>query len=596
MSRRGTTPSLEASQRTHIDDLVQRNRTLEHTIKKLKEELNLEKSRSKNAINDIHAKWNKDKEEWRDGCDILQTLNRIEQLRLQVQLEKERSSVLHERDATRQERIQVLRRDAVLTTFKINEEELATKIEDLEQELVDANMQHEEDMRLLRIKNNELSARLQAQGAKLQTDEEEIDSRDAEISNLHKVLAEQQAAAQSNAAKLERATLQLDGERTKNAELQRTYDELRRTNQDLSRQLDKWQSLETKGGEEVEALRKQKVDLEIQFQALQNQSKKREEDHARQLEREKQKIEKLKANVDNWTAHSESLKKDIKTYEKTIAKLERELEKSRSELEAEHARVRSPQKRKQSPPPDPETSEDEVAYEIMQVAPSSPVASGSRNKSRTSRAASRTGRKPDDKEHSEAEEAPPKSTNKGKGKAKATDSDNEQTQRPRSKASRTARTKDKKLNEVEAELVHESGSEPEPVAKPKSRARHTPDDQPKRTGAKRKKPEASDDETGPPKAARKPASRTASVQSVTTIDADVDDASVSSLTKKPVSKKRKINIFAQQNSLPSLDFGNQNGLGLNIPTQLSPVREEDVPRATASSGFSRITSAFGRRG
>jgi predicted nucleic acid-binding Zn-ribbon protein len=129
----------------------------------------------------------------------------------------------------------------------------------------------------------------------------------SEISDLHKALAEQQAAAQSNAAKLERSTLQLDGERTKNAELQRHYDELRRTNQDLSRQLDKWQSLETKGGEEVEALRKQKVDLEIQLQALQNQLKKREEDHARHLEREKQKIQKLKANVDHWSVRLQSL-------------------------------------------------------------------------------------------------------------------------------------------------------------------------------------------------------------------------------------------------------------------------------------------------
>jgi hypothetical protein len=178
MSRRGATPSLEAVQQTHIDDLVQRNRTLEHTINKLKEEANLEKSRSKNAINDLHNKWNKDKEAWRDGCDTLQTLHRIEQLRLEVQIGQERSNVLHEHEFVRQERILKMRRDYALTTFQINEEELERRIEDLEHELEETNIQHEEDMRLLMIKNNELSARLQAQGAKLRTDEEEIDSRD----------------------------------------------------------------------------------------------------------------------------------------------------------------------------------------------------------------------------------------------------------------------------------------------------------------------------------------------------------------------------------------------------------------------------------
>ena len=52
-------------------------------------------------------------------------------------------------------------------------------------------------------------------------------------------------------------------------------------------------------------LRKQKVELDIQLQALQNQLKKREEDHARVIEKERHRVEKLKESLNEWTVRLE---------------------------------------------------------------------------------------------------------------------------------------------------------------------------------------------------------------------------------------------------------------------------------------------------
>ena len=118
--------------------------------------------------------------------------------------------------------------------------------------------------------------------------------------------AENKVSSESTAAKLERLTLQLDGERTKSVDLERANDELKRTNDDLRRQIEKWQSLETKGGAEMESLRKKKVDLEVQVQALQNQLAKHDEDGSKDIEREKQRVKNLKANLDEWKVRLET--------------------------------------------------------------------------------------------------------------------------------------------------------------------------------------------------------------------------------------------------------------------------------------------------
>lgn len=105
-----------------------------------------------------------------------------------------------------------------------------------------------------------------------------------------------QVKAESDATKVERLNLQFDGAQSTNADLQRQNDELKRANADLKRQMDRWQNLETKGGEEVEALRKRNIDLEVSAKSLEDRLAKKESE----LQKEKKKVLKFKENVDEF--------------------------------------------------------------------------------------------------------------------------------------------------------------------------------------------------------------------------------------------------------------------------------------------------------
>ena len=65
--------------------------------------------------------------------------------------------------------------------------------------------------------------------------------------------------------------------------------------------MDRWQSLETKGGAEVEEMRKQKIELEVQVKELQSRVKDLEKDEkslTKAMEKERSKVEKLKKEND----------------------------------------------------------------------------------------------------------------------------------------------------------------------------------------------------------------------------------------------------------------------------------------------------------
>jgi septal ring factor EnvC (AmiA/AmiB activator) len=117
-----------------------------------------------------------------------------------------------------------------------------------------------------------------------------------ELAKLRESHVGLQVKVESTQAKLERVTLQLDGAQTTSAELARQNDELKRANGDIKRQLDKWQNLETKGGEEVETLRKQRIDLEVEVRALQLRLEKKESE----LQKEKNKVIKHKKNAEEF--------------------------------------------------------------------------------------------------------------------------------------------------------------------------------------------------------------------------------------------------------------------------------------------------------
>ena len=109
-----------------------------------------------------------------------------------------------------------------------------------------------------------------------------------------------EASSESIKSKLERTKLQLDGAQTKNSELERLNDELKRTNTELTRQLEKWQSLETKEGEAAETERKHRIALEMELRDTRETSEKKLEVAAADLEKAKGRVERMKITVQEW--------------------------------------------------------------------------------------------------------------------------------------------------------------------------------------------------------------------------------------------------------------------------------------------------------
>lgn len=158
---------MAVSQQTHIDDLVQKNRTLDHIAKKLKEELVLEQTRSKEAAKAIKAQWQVESGEWREGCDSLQACHRIAHLRTVIELDKERLTVVKEKDVARRERIAILQRDYRITMFQVKESELEGRIAELEDGIEELRAQGEEDTNALVMQYQEAVEKLRTKYTQL---------------------------------------------------------------------------------------------------------------------------------------------------------------------------------------------------------------------------------------------------------------------------------------------------------------------------------------------------------------------------------------------------------------------------------------------
>lgn len=109
-----------------------------------------------------------------------------------------------------------------------------------------------------------------------------------------------EASSESIKSKLERTKLQLDGAQTKTMDLERLNDELKRTNTELTRQLEKWQSLETKEGEAADTERKQRIALEIKLREATETFEKKLEMAASDLQRANARVETVKGTVQDW--------------------------------------------------------------------------------------------------------------------------------------------------------------------------------------------------------------------------------------------------------------------------------------------------------
>ncbi|KAJ7603756.1 hypothetical protein DFH06DRAFT_327704 [Mycena polygramma] len=616
-SRSSAVPSMEASLNAQIQDLVQRNRTLEHTNKKLTDEVAIDADRAKRALRDAQTKLNEERAVWREGCNRLISLHHLAHLRLSAKFSNAEAALLKEMELSRQEKVARLHRDFQITMFRIREGELELKIEELEDSLQEAR--RGQDGRF-----SELEERIKTQEEDISTLTEERAASEKELVKLRETYGRLQVKAESIVAKLERLNLQFDGSQTTNAELERQNDELKRANVDIKRQLDKWQNLETKGGEEVETLRKQRIELEVEVKALQTRLEKKNGE----LQKEKSKVAKHKQNVDEFQVYIQEQREELKDVTNQLTKAKKQVERLQAELDAERAaRPISPLKRLASPT----VSEDEVADDIAQdpppSSPAKPVSKKPRSKA-SAAAPSQTGRKkpaaesvagPSDTPDgdSDIEEVPdPKARSRAKAKTAGTEAKSSKNVRakPRSRTAGRessasgddARGTTNKGKGKAVEVVDDSESDVVPRPKTATRGKRKRDDS-AAGPSKRATSELPEVVERPKPRPRKVASggRASSVQPRGT--AVVSDEESDAPAKKK--KKRTIGLFPASSQPASFNFlpmGDTGG-GINIPSVLSPVRESDVvpsrssaPSRTGSTSsvmgsIGGLLSSFGRR-
>jgi len=130
LRRSDAPPSLEAANQAQIDDLVQRNRVLEHKNNNLATEI----TRYKNAIQDIQKGSYEQEKLLREECEDFLAYYRLVQLHTVLALETERLNVLAEQKALREEKLLRLQRDFRVTTFHVKERELEERVLELEEE------------------------------------------------------------------------------------------------------------------------------------------------------------------------------------------------------------------------------------------------------------------------------------------------------------------------------------------------------------------------------------------------------------------------------------------------------------------------------
>ncbi|THH06435.1 hypothetical protein EW145_g4102 [Phellinidium pouzarii] len=318
--------AMAASLQAHIDELVQKNRTCEHNIRRLQQALQDEKERGIDAVTRLKAVSLQEREEWREGCDSLLASHRIVHLRTRNELDKEKLNVLREKEDNRRERIAVLHRDYKLTLFQAKEGDLEARIADYEDALEELAEQNDELTRQNEEDAKEFEAQYNETVTVLTTNLKEAYALRKETAGLVKALRAENATLQSDllklrgesttlkasfessSTKLERTTLQLEGARTHAADLDTTNKELIRTNADLKRQLDKWETLETRGGTEMEEMRKRRIELEVQVRELQERVKefeKAEKESTKTLEKELKRVEKLRKENDRMAEVTE---------------------------------------------------------------------------------------------------------------------------------------------------------------------------------------------------------------------------------------------------------------------------------------------------
>ncbi|KAH9850329.1 hypothetical protein C2E23DRAFT_322310 [Lenzites betulinus] len=305
------------SQQQHIQELVAKNKTLEHTISKLKAAVQAEQDRAADAVAQVQARWTAERTEWREGCDSLQIAHRVAHLRTGDDLGRAQYALLEEKEALRKERLSRMQRDFRLVMFQAKELELEARNAQLERELQDAIWEKEELAEELDEYARETASVLEARCMALTEQLAEMAAEqtkamkdkgraEGDLSSLRAQHSTLLAASERTTKSLERTSLQLEGLQTSHDALEKKYAEAEATVASLRRQVDKWATLESRENADLEALRKARIELEVKVKQLETEKTEREAQHAAQEAR----AEKLQRKVDkykeSWTAHAVS--------------------------------------------------------------------------------------------------------------------------------------------------------------------------------------------------------------------------------------------------------------------------------------------------
>ncbi|KAH9972870.1 hypothetical protein BGW80DRAFT_1252571 [Lactifluus volemus] len=533
-----------SSQKLHIDELVQKTRSLELTVKRLQDQLS-----------NSRAEWQTERKEWADGCDSLMACHRIAHLRTNVLLAQERVALAHERELTRRDRVALIQRDYNLILFNAREKELELEAEQLKEAVrsaEDGNMALVVELRESLAEGvRELKEKTTLLGDAEKAREEVpfnvasivyahvassqiyiIQKQASRAHNEHAALQAQLSTARTN---VERLTLRLEDAQTALAEKERLNNELQQEKATLKVQVGKWKSLDDRGGAEVEELHVQRAALESQIKHLESrviEEQNKALAHEKAIQKEHKKIEKLQRALEEQAHIAEESKTAAEAKrrdEVEDTKVNKKVQKLTTALEEQAEKTAKAEEEAALLFEQSQHYKDELDKALRQIeklransqsvvsTSRSPAASGNLTKAGTS---GKDPTPPDEKKPAE------KKLDKGSDVRKS--------------RSLTSDKKGKrKAPEDDGTVTMESTSD---------------DKVPKSTKSKAERKQTKTSDTQSP-----------------VVDVDAEDVV---MPKKKKVKKLNMNIFASAKP-DSLDWANQfnSGVGgLNIPTELSPVK------------------------
>ena len=156
-----------ANQQQHIAQLVAQNKTLDHTISKLRAAVAEEKDRAADAIAKIQEEWKAERIEWRKGCDSLQNAHRIAHLRTVAQVDREQQALLTAKEACRKETLLRMHRDYKLVMFQAKELEMEERVAQLQWDLEKAVAEREDAVAEVEERAEETATALEARCTEL---------------------------------------------------------------------------------------------------------------------------------------------------------------------------------------------------------------------------------------------------------------------------------------------------------------------------------------------------------------------------------------------------------------------------------------------